>query len=40
MIDNYISYQQNGDTYVQNITLKGNNKNNYVLANNNYLVSK
>jgi hypothetical protein len=39
-IDNYISYQQNGDTYIQNITFKGNDKNNYVLKNNNYLVSK
>ena len=39
-IDNYISYQQNGNTYIQNITLKGSDKNNYVLKNNNYLVSK
>ena len=38
-INNYISYQQNNNTYVHNITLAGVNKNNYTLSNNLYLVS-
>jgi hypothetical protein len=39
MIKNYISYKHENKLNIQNITLTGSNKNNYILSNNNYLIN-
>ena len=39
MINNYISYNNNNTANIQNITLRGLDKNNYYLQNNNFLIN-